>query len=340
MTGEEVTQQIIVVLSTELGIPPQSIVAAMRDRASVSDVVMRTIKVVYNQLLDVGCFSHTLDHVGERMNTPILHDFCKAWIGLFSQNPKSRLLWRTQIGLPAPSYSATRWWSQFEVIHQVFTAFGDVEKFLKNDDLPLAISTKLLQVLGDPAKTRKLKIEIATTVDAMEPFVKATHKLEGDGALSLVAYQQLSMLYASVSNQYYPNAVAVAVAEAKGNATHEQQLINYSKAWVQPAYDYFHLKLNNDLKPMLYACKAARLFSPSKFHELKPSAADIDCLKAFPFLNSQPTIDRLKSEIPTYMAASEDVPRLLTDINPVAWWKSHAMELPKWANAFRLGLLV
>ena len=274
------------------------------------------------------------------MNTPILHDFCKAWIGLFSRSPKSRLLWRTQTGLPAPSYSATRWWSQFEVIHQVFTAFGDVEKFLKNDDLPLATSTKLLQVLDDPAKTRKLKIEIATTVDAMEPFVKATYKLEGDGALSLVAYQQPSMLYASVSNQHYSNVVAAVKAEAKGNATHEQQLINYSKACVQPAYDYFHLKFNNDLKPVLVAFKAARLFSPSKFHELKPSAADIDCLKAFPFLNSQPTIDGLKSEIPTYMAVSEDVLRLLTDINPVAWWKSHAMELPKWANAFRLVLLV
>lgn len=61
MTGEEVAQQIIVVLSTELGIPPQSIVAAMRDRASVNDMAMRTIKVVYNQLLDVGCVSHTLD---------------------------------------------------------------------------------------------------------------------------------------------------------------------------------------------------------------------------------------------------------------------------------------
>ena len=259
-TGEEVAQQIIVVLSTELGIPPQSIVAAMCDRASVNDVAMRTIKVVYNQLLDVGCFSHTLDHVGERMNTPILHDFCKAWIGLFSRGPKSRLLWRTQTGLPAPSYSATRWWSQFEVIHQVFTAFGDIEKFLKNDDLPLATSTKLLQVLDDPAKTRKLKIEIATTVDAMEPFVKVTYKLEGDGALSLVAYQQLSMLYASVSDQYYPNVVAVVKAEAKGNATHEQQLINYSKACAQPAYDYFHLKFNHDLKPVLDAFKAAHLF--------------------------------------------------------------------------------
>ena len=25
---------------------------------------------MYNELLDVGCFSHTLNHVGERMNTP------------------------------------------------------------------------------------------------------------------------------------------------------------------------------------------------------------------------------------------------------------------------------
>ena len=80
----------------------------------------------------------------------------------------------------------------------MLTAFGEVEKFLKNDDLPLATSTKLLQVLNDPAKTRKLKIEITTTVDAMEPFVKATYKLKGDGALSLVAY---SMLLASSITQ-------------------------------------------------------------------------------------------------------------------------------------------
>ena len=48
---------------------------------------------------------------------------------------------------------------------------------------------------------------VATTVDAMEPFVKATYMLEGDGLLSLEAYQQLSVLFASVSNQHYPNVV-------------------------------------------------------------------------------------------------------------------------------------
>ena len=86
------------------------------------------------------------------------------------------------------------------------------------------------------------------------------------------------------------------------------------------------------------AFKAARLFSPFKFHKFKPSATNIDCLKAFPFLSSQETIDGLKMEIPMYMAAaSEDVS---TEIDLIAWWKRHAVELPKWDNAFKKVLLV
>ena len=67
--------------------------------------------------------------------------------------------------LSAPSYSSTQWWSQFEVIRSMFKTISDVKKFLERDDLPPATFTKLLQVLDDPAKTRKLKFEIATTVD-------------------------------------------------------------------------------------------------------------------------------------------------------------------------------
>ena len=73
-----------------------------------------------------------------------------------------------------------------------------------------------------------------------------------------------------MSTQHYPNVAAVAKAEANGNASHEQQLLGYSKACVQPAYDYFYFKFNNDLKPVSDAFNAACLFSPFKFHELKP----------------------------------------------------------------------
>ena len=97
------------------------------------------------------------------------------------------------------------------------------------------------------------------------------------------------------------------------------------------------LILLNDLKPVLDAFKAVRLFSPFNFYELKPNATDIDCLKAFPFLSSQETIDGLMMEIPMYMAASEHVS---TEIDLIAWWKRHAIELRKWANAFRKVLLI
>ena len=60
-------------------------------------------------------------------------------------------------------------------------------------------------------------------------------------------------------------------------------------------------------------------------------------LKAFSFLSSQETINGLKMEIPMYMAADEDVS---TEINLIAWWKRHALEPPKWTNAFKMVLLV
>ena len=94
-------------------------------------------------MIDIGCFSHTLDHVGENMNTPILDDFMKHWISLFSHSPKVRLAWR--------SYSATRWWSHFEVIHQMHNRFGDVSAFLReNTGLPAATTKKMVDVLNNP----------------------------------------------------------------------------------------------------------------------------------------------------------------------------------------------
>ena len=71
----------------------------MRDRASVNDVAMRILSIVYPKILDIGCFSHTLDHVGEKLNTPVLHDFAKYWINMFSRSTKSKLAWKMQTGL-------------------------------------------------------------------------------------------------------------------------------------------------------------------------------------------------------------------------------------------------
>ena len=48
-------------------------------------------------------------------------------------------------------------------------------------------------------------------------------------------------------------------------------------------------------------------FCPVRIQWLKPTNALVESLRAFPFLDSDATIDGLKAELPAYLAATEDV---------------------------------
>ena len=63
VTGDELAREILAVLSTELGIASTKLLACMRDRASVNGKAMRTVQIMYPGVMDIGCFSHTLDLV-------------------------------------------------------------------------------------------------------------------------------------------------------------------------------------------------------------------------------------------------------------------------------------
>ena len=67
-TSEELARELISVLSVNYGISTQLLLAAMEDRAAVNETAFHTLKVVYPNLLSIGCFSHTIDHVGEHSN--------------------------------------------------------------------------------------------------------------------------------------------------------------------------------------------------------------------------------------------------------------------------------
>ena len=337
LTGEEVARQLISTLSTELGIPSHLLIATMRDRASVNNVAIRTLSILYPQLIDIGCFSHTLDHVGENFKTPILNEFISAWINLFSRSPKTKLHWKTLTGLPVPSYSSTRWWSKWEVIKSVHNSFGDVESFTNSDDLPMAAKSKLAHIFGDQVKKMQLQIEIAITVDAGEAFVKGTYYLEGDGPLIFTCYEKIMKLKAATSTAYYPNTNAIIRKLACGNAVAEKQLFDYAISCAQPAYDYFNSKFDVDLQLALSVFKAARYFDPSKLLELQPTCCDIEDLRVFSFLNSDSIIDGLKSELPAYMSKADGISN---DVCKVNWWKRHTSELPKWSKACKSLLLL
>ena len=80
-----------------------------------------------------------------------------------------------------------------------------------------------------------------------------------------------------------------------------------AKACVEPAITWFLRKFNVDLYDVVVAFKAARIFCPVRIEWLKPTNALVGSLGAFPFLDSNTTIDGLRAELPAYLAAAEDV---------------------------------
>lgn len=59
MTGEEIARELIDVLSRTYRIQSNHILAVMRDGASVNNVALRVLQVVFPDILNVCCFSHT-----------------------------------------------------------------------------------------------------------------------------------------------------------------------------------------------------------------------------------------------------------------------------------------
>ena len=55
MSGEEIARELINVISAQYGIGSHQLIAAMHDRAACNGVALRTIKVVYSSIVDIGC---------------------------------------------------------------------------------------------------------------------------------------------------------------------------------------------------------------------------------------------------------------------------------------------
>lgn len=256
MTGEEIACELISVLQVQYDVGSSSLIAAMHDRASVNNVAMSFVRVMYPSILDIGCFSHTLDNAGGKFNIPTLNEFFTAWIQLFSLSPKAHLVWRDRTGIAVKSYSKTRWWSKWEVAKQLMELFGDVLPFLEcSEDVGLATRAKMREILANPQSKALLQLELALTIDAGLPFVQAIYRLEGDEPLALSCYEELDKLLQGIRIVHFPNVARIAALLSQGQAHLAQQYTQYAASCVKPGFDYIQSKCSGDLKAAVAASK-------------------------------------------------------------------------------------
>lgn len=341
LVGDELAREIIDVLSITYGIRSSSVIAIAKDGASVNGAAMRTISVVYPDLVNITCFSHMLNRVGEHFVTPNLSEFTSLWISLFSHSSKAKLLWKSQTGKAMASYSPTRWWSKWEVQRQILEYFGDIEGFLRTHqaDLGRATGDKLIAFFDDIQKKSLLQLELAAVIDCGEKFVTACYTLEGDSALSLSTYEVINSVVAAIGTDHWPNLSALSRSlSSRSLSSHSPEnvarLTEYGKSCVSKGCLYFQQQLSGNFKTQLAVFKAAQFFSPHQIQVTRPTAAVLQQeLSNFPFLKPA----HISKELPVYLAKSEGISSTLSSLE---WWKNNSQSLPNFSQAARKVLLL
>lgn len=105
---------------------------------------------------------------------------------------------------------------------------------------------------------------------------------------------------------YIYHAVAVAIVEADPTQN-VGALEQETKRSVQPEIEWFLRKFNVDLRDTLSAFKAARIMCTVTVQWLRPTPANLEALRQFPFSDSNDVINDIVRELPNYLAAAQDV---------------------------------
>ena len=171
----------------------------------------------------------------------MLDEFISAWISLFAYGYKNKAIWREQTGRAMKSYSATRWWSRWEVVEQVLEEFGDLDPFLRRDDIgSLATLSKLKAILSDSGTCgKKVYPQICNCFHVNGPCHSAFKNVAKQGetncctlagwCLSLPSGKLHAITYENMaeahSTQHFPQLILSAIiSEANLAATFTQAL--------------------------------------------------------------------------------------------------------------------
>ena len=108
LKANELAQCLIKGLAADFAIRPDDLLAAMKDGTAVNQVILQQMRFYFPQLLDVNCFSHTIDNVGKHFEFHVLDTFARYWVSMFSHSPAVSLAWKARTGTTMRSFSPTR----------------------------------------------------------------------------------------------------------------------------------------------------------------------------------------------------------------------------------------
>lgn len=332
LTGDATAAELGQVILRHMNVDKDVVYGFMRDAVSVNNKAAVHLAAQFPKSVDIKCFCHLLHRCGEKLQTPVLHRFLKAWNSLLSRSPLARAQLKSRISVSPKTCSATRWWSEWEVVNQVCLYWGDVEQFVQQLDSSPQYRDELLDCLR--VSRVDLMLEVAATVDVGERLVKATYNLEGDSFLSISTFdtmQEIKHHFELFAQGHHPNTNAIINNLARDVAVKTQMLAKVH-SMIEPAAVYFNNQLENEYKESMKFMRAARLCNPNRISSLR---TELSCLEQVPFIDGA-MVARLSSELPVYISRASDA----GDVAVNEWWHSQSNDLPAWSCVARWCALI
>ena len=193
------------------------VVCFMADRVSINRTTFLgdTIRNTFPQAMYIDCHAHTLANTADELNKGCLL-FARFWTvhqGLFARAERANDLWLNMAASAMKSYSKTRWFSKRDCMIYVLSRWPTYLAFLDHADYiraePDTNFYKMRALLvprywpeATYAQSKQtamlIKLEIAILVDCTKRLHAACYNLEGDGPLSLFAYDEVSDAFYSL----------------------------------------------------------------------------------------------------------------------------------------------
>lgn len=279
----------------------------------------------------------------------------------------------------------TRWWAKFELYSFLQVKWDKLRDFIVgHDDINVAeeeekkTNSKRLKRMRSfftkvdgvyPASYYWLKLELAAVVSTTQPLISTTYNLEGDGPLSLLAYDEIIMckrwLEGGLEDLDLINLKKLVMKTIKGikkslDIAEQGDIDDISfeadtraRAIVQGAWDYFNSTILVELQHDVLLMQACRCFVPLAMRREQTSVQEFnDLLKAFKRYNGESARaktarQKCRYEWEKYLQVCSDI---AVEDNQDAFkvrseycmrfWKTRHIEFPALRDVVRLCLTI
>ena len=295
----------------------------------------------FDSAIHVGCFSHTIDHVGENFDFPELDTFFSLFTNCLARSTAARQVWKQLVGTSPPTDSDTRWWSRWEIMAYVLKHWSKLPDFLSELQHHCPAFRKGLQKNFTEQNTVIL-LQLTAIVEVGEAFVQATYILEGDGPLSIYAWRIILglQLHCAQVKASLPRTQRVAEQLPGAAPNTIESHMKTIRAGIEPALTYFDQKFSVDLRTAMVCFEAFDLCNPINICHMSSAvvAEKLNKLHGInmKFLTSQHVL-QLRAELPAFVAQARDMD---VDVDVLHWFKQRCKVIPAWSAYFKKVVII